>query len=305
VFSTEQIRAAGNNAYQTLNNQVTVTDNTTLDQIATQNNTTVPDILAANPDMNSPQTGMVLNVPRPPNTPGSPGWQGSATIGGLPSNGPLGGTTNNPNGYNPYAGVNPNVNLDQRGRGYTPAGVGTNTFASTTPNPLTSYHQATSGPATQNPFSQLNNQSTSLTQYHNAQRGIPNAVTPQTPSTLNAQGNGSTFQPVRPIQQPRVYNQQSLAGLQAHRITELYDAVNAGGTPTENQLQYLIERGLIAKPTATGYSGYGGGGYRRFGGGGRGGGGGRAPSPVRGTSPERLPAFSSGQGGFGLINWRI
>src|SRR5574341_1325543 len=44
--------------------QYNVKDGDTLPDIAKRNNTTVPDILNANPDMTAPKTGMVINAPR-------------------------------------------------------------------------------------------------------------------------------------------------------------------------------------------------------------------------------------------------
>src|SRR5690242_8865353 len=43
--------------------QVTISDGQTLDKIAGAHGVTVPDLLAANPDMTTPKTGMVINVP--------------------------------------------------------------------------------------------------------------------------------------------------------------------------------------------------------------------------------------------------
>jgi hypothetical protein len=73
-------------------------------------------------------------------------------------------------------------------------------------------------------------------------------------------------------------------------------------TPNSMALAVLERAGMIVKdkPLASG----GGGGYgysRRRGGGGGGRGGGSAPR----VAAERMPAFSSGSGNMGLVNWRL
>jgi LysM repeat protein len=79
----------------------TVTDSDTLESVASANGVDVTNVLAANPDMKSLQTGMVINVP------GSEAWRAQGYGGmsggiGLPSNAALGGTTNNPQGRNRF-----------------------------------------------------------------------------------------------------------------------------------------------------------------------------------------------------------
>jgi hypothetical protein len=86
-------------------------------------------------------------------------------------------------------------------------------------------------------------------------------------------------------------------------------------TPSASELKYLMDIGAI-RQSQTGGGGNGGGGFSgggsrynrrgRGGGGGRGGLGVRMPNgaPVY-DQRQRLPAFSSGTGFKGLINWRI
>jgi len=295
-FTQEQIRAAGPGAFQTLTQQV-VTDTDTLESLAGQYSTDPASLLAANPELKSLQTGMVVNIPsglplEQQNSPlastlGSynPAMRGRGFGGGLPSNAALGGTTTNQGGQvSMWGGVTPGYNTRLQSYSANPfykPGAEAGYYQS----PGYSLPGATNAPAWT--------------------RGVNTQTAPT--QTLNA----TPLQTPRPIQQPRVYNTQSLAGLQAYRITDLYNAVNAGKAPTDAQLDYLIQKGLIQKNTTTSYSGggYGYGGYKRRGGGGRGGGGGYSPGSgsgrVAGTPQERLPAFSSGAGFNGLVNWRI
>lgn len=69
----------------------TISDGQTLEQIAAANNTTVIDVLNANPELKNLQTGMVINVP------GSPEWRDKNISGGLglPSNAAYGDTATN------------------------------------------------------------------------------------------------------------------------------------------------------------------------------------------------------------------
>jgi LysM repeat protein len=76
-----------------------------------------------------------------------------------------------------------------------------------------------------------------------------------------------------------------------------------GRLPTEFELKYLINSGRV-KPAQTATGGGGGYGWNRRRGRGGGGGGGKNRGGGTGQG-ERMPAFSSGSGSFGLINWRI
>jgi hypothetical protein len=70
--------------------------------------------------------------------------------------------------------------------------------------------------------------------------------------------------------------------------------------PNSMALAVLERAGMIVKDQPQNAGGSGGYGRRRGGGGGRGGG-----SAPRMASEPRMPAFSSGSGNMGLINWRI
>jgi hypothetical protein len=83
-------------------------------------------------------------------------------------------------------------------------------------------------------------------------------------------------------------------------------------TPTNTEILWMRNLGLLRAATQSPLTSGGGGGYGSGGrgrGGRGGGGGGKAPkAPSGGTDyakAEREPAFGSGGGFRGLINWRI
>lgn len=281
-FSDDDIRAAGNNAYRTLSgtNQVTVSDGQTIDQIAAQNNTTVPDILGANPDMTSPKTGMVLNVPTTP-LPNVPGGQGSVFAGGLPSNSALGGTTNNPRGINAY-------------RGYTSR----NENSMIDPSVFEQPKQGISNPRAPQNWQGVANVSLASAGY--------------TPPKLNGLGQvigapaTTTREPIAPLLPPQQPVNPGYAQYQYYSPNlfhyQMRTKIEKGYVPSAGELAVLEGMGFIKKNQQPSYAGGGYRGYGGRGGGGRGGGGSRTS---RGASEPRLPAFASGQGGFSLVNWRI
>jgi len=296
---------------------VTVADGQSLDNIATQNGTDVQSLLAANPDMTAPKTGMVLNLPRPgfaaapqiggsalnPNpTPGSEQWRAQGFGGGLPSNAALGGTTTNPQGVNPtnfnmWQGVTPGYNQQlQPNNAYTNS---SNPFKNTTGG--------------NNPFAQ--------SQYQ------PPAAAAKTPYPVFSQNIGNIPNIVG--QGPYPPYAQNVAAVQQGQVsapaiktagtafaptfrtkddylpTQLAAQVNLLGlNPTADQLAYLEKYGMITKTPQPAYSGGGGYGRRRHGGGGGGGGKIKLPNQPK-QQNEGLPAFSSGAGFNGLVNWRI
>jgi hypothetical protein len=298
-----KIRAAKNAQYQEKRrrNQVeeqlqtapqpyTVTDTDTIDSIAQANGVNPVDVLKQNPDVKNLQTGMVINVPN---------WQGSAfaigggtlpkpsPIGGLPSNAALGSTTTNPQGSNPYGPVTPPGYKPQTNQTWIQKAASMAGNNQTTPAPVS--YQGSVAATAQAVGSGFN-------QYMNALTNRP----PQ------PQGNTTTNQD-RPVTNPTTppagfymsqyqYFSRNLFHNQLRTKVE-----TKGYMPTPGEVQILEKMGFIKKDPSGGGGGYswskgrgGGGGGRRSGGYGRGGGG-----------VSRQPAFSSGNGTFGLVNWRI
>jgi LysM repeat protein len=287
---------------------VTVADGQSLDSIATQNGTDVQSLLAANPDMTAPKTGMVLNLPRPgfaaapqiaggafnPNpTPGSEQWRAQGFGGGLPSNAALGGTTNNPQGnnafqpgaqVNPWQGVTPGYNTQLKPN---------TSLASDRTNQFAGYQYQP--PATKTPYPV----------YSQNIGNVPNIVG-QGPYPLYA--NNIAMPASAPaIKTAGTAFAPTFRTKDDYYPTELAARVNLLGlNPTQDQLNYLEKYGMITKTPQPAYAG--GGGYRGRGGRGHGGGGGggKGKIPYGGQQQQdRLPAFSSGAGFNGLVNWRI
>ena len=271
---------------------VTLTDGQTLDQLAAQNGVGVTDILNANPDMTAPKTGMVLNVPNNYNiNMRSRGYAPGKTKddlygGGLPSNSALGGLSTNAVNQVPN-----NYNQDQRGR----------TFGQPAPSPY-------------QPFGSLNQKlpySPASTQYNppssfSGSVGLPGGMgqsqidaartalqTGQAQVSAPAiKMAGTAFAPT--FRTKDDYLPTQIAAL-AHMDTY---------KPTDYELKYLERYGMITKtPQPAFSSGYG---RRRGGrGGGSGSGVGTGKTPKATQQADRLPAFSSGGGFNGLVNWRI
>lgn len=282
-FTTDQVRAAGNNAYKVLNGastNVTVKDGDTLEKIANANGTTPTDLLNANPDVRSITTGMVLNAPQP----GQANWQGSGyATGGLPSNAPLSAATStNPSGNNPYAGMDPKASLIGRGRG-----TGTN-FGTPTVNDMPYSYFGTDAKTT--PVNPVTNS------YNVASRGAnatmaPAQIPTATTSTTNPYSGFSSL-----ASQSRAAKNDFIP------LEYLSLAQSPAYTPSPEQTAYLERMGYLTKNTQA--SSGGGGYYRNYGrGGGRGGGG--SGTPRVSQAQAKVPAFASGSGFKGLINWRI
>jgi hypothetical protein len=107
-FTTEQIRNAGNDAWEELGGgapqQVTVRDGDTIETIAQTTGASPVDVLAANPELKQVRTGMVINTPTTQNAQMRGRGYGQTPGGiGLPSNAALGGATSNPQGL--WSGV--------------------------------------------------------------------------------------------------------------------------------------------------------------------------------------------------------
>ncbi len=272
----------------------TVKNSDNLGTIASATGTTPDALLAANPDVNQIKTGMVIQ------TPGSEAWRvQNAYKGGvgLPSNGPLGvqgGTAAQNQGgqVSMWGGVTPGYNSLQT---QTPSVFQTVNNA----NPFAKYeYKPPSGfkPPAWNP----NAFATPAQNY----------VTPG-----SYQPNGAPYQATQQQQQnkPSSFNtgiapQMAFRRKDDYIPTELAALINLSSTryPTQSELAYLEKYGMITKTRPQ--QGYGGGGNSRYkGGGGGGGGGGRGSSSGGGGGYERpsQPAFSSGAGFKGLVNWRI
>lgn len=301
--------------------QVTVKDGDTLSTIAPGKEN---ELLAANPDMRQIKTGMVINVP---NWQGSayafggsnsnplaqmPGWQGSAyanpnsgTAGGvgLPSNAALGATTNNPQGANSY--------IQPRGAfGQTispaplaqPAGQTWIQKAASQAGPAQPFRPAPyagSVAATAQGIRQndtLNKPPAGA--FQSALNAMMNPAAAELANAVTA--SNATNPPAGFYQSQYQYYSRNMFHNQLRTKIE-----NAGYVPSEGEIAILEKMGFIKKNQNRGFGGGygsyrgrgggGGGGGRRFGGGG-GYGGGQGP---------RKPAFSSGAGFGGLINWRI
>jgi LysM repeat protein len=248
----------------------TVTDSDTLESVASANGVDVTNVLAANPDMKNLQTGMVINVP------GSEAWRAQGYGGmspgpiggvGLPSNAALGGTTNNPQGSNPFAmnqiGVFSNNNTQNSFNQNTFANQekGYNTF----PTPY--------GP-------------TPPPGYVAPPNPTVNALTP--PKTNTSTPPAGFYQSQYQYMSRNLYHQQ---------IRTKVDT--AGYMPTPGELNILETMGFIKKDKTSSGGGYGG--KRGRGGGG----GGRKTLGTGGGGVPREPAFSGGSGFGGLVNWRI
>jgi LysM repeat protein len=277
--------------------QVTLTSGQTLDSLAAKNGVGVTDILNANPDMTAPKTGMVLNIPNNYN-PAQRGrgfaFQDSRTKddtygGGLPSNAALGGLTNNAVNQVPT-----NYNQAQRGRGFGQ------------PAPVSPLSQ---------PFGSLNQKLP-----YNPAFGPGQYNSPAFPTTVG--GTPSPYQPAQNIVPfPNAQAQTSAAAIKTagtafaptfrtkddYYPTELAARVSLlGMKPTQDQLNYLEKYGKIVKTPQPAFASSGGGRRRGGRGGGSGAGTGTGKTPRVQTQQEpRLPAFSSGGGFNGLVNWRI
>ncbi len=284
--------------------QVTVADGDTISTIAGANGTTPDALLGANPDVKSLKTGMVIRTPSPVNmwqgvtpgangmiggpapTPGSEAWRAQNAGGiGVPSSGPLGATAVSPQrgGFG--------------GTGRPQAAAPTTGFGSQSPF---------------QPFPPLANNTPRPQSSQFSQPWNPNAYATPLERLVNPQAQVPGMAP-QPTQQPSSPSRPRQFAPRENLVT-LLDSITAatgqtGRLPTAFELELLQEHGR-ANPTRPPV--YGGGGYssnsRRRGGGG--GGGGRGPARQQNGGytydpRERQPAFGTGTGFKGLINWRI
>lgn len=293
-YTADEIREAGNDAWFELGgpdlvkdpltgqissgtNQVVVADGDTVSSIASKNNTTPKNFLDANPELKNLRTGMVVTVPngRKKDDTYTPGGLG------IPSAGPVGAALG---GLSTYRESEKSTGV------YTPPKAPVNPYAS---NPF--YKQGITNP--------VNTPGYSLPGATNAPawaRGINNAAT----QTVNPLASVPTA-PQTTAFTPNFRTKDDYYPTQLAALIKMSSTRKA--TPTE--LAYLEKYGMIKKTVPQpAYSSYGGRGYSRGGGRGGGGGGSVAKTPT-GTQQvqqgDRLPAFSSGSGFNGLVNWRL
>lgn len=317
----------------------TVTDTDTLESVASQFKVDPTNVLDANPELKTLRTGMVINAPRlNPITPGSPGWQGSAVAGGLglPSNAALGQTSANTLGGNPMqpgqAGwqgsafaTNPPQQTFQKAFGNMLANAPTpQQLAATSPiqqyanqplppkpaylQPRGAYGQTIAPTGYNNPVIGANGQPIGRYGTFGQQLDL---------STPQAAPRGPVAAPPTGQPQKTVFNSALPSSFQNYSMREetyhldLFKKITAPGStynPTPEDLNYMQKMGLIKpatqSPAYQGGYGYGGG-FRRHRRGGSGGGGRGYPRGGKGFGQPRAPAFSSGGGFNGLVNWRI
>lgn len=289
------------------NSQYTIKDGDTLPTIAQNAGTTEADILAANPDMKSPQTGMIINTPvqSSPPAPGSEAWRVQ-------------------NAVQPYRPANAPTYIGG-------VGIPSNAAQGITGEALSTYREGMQAQA-------LSNRNRSL--QTNLTQGTPDFTMAEPPSAprlaLNnplqslfgpQYGQGSPLSPQTPTQPqaPKTPTGPRAYAPRGNTVT-LLDSITSqigpdGRVPTQWELNQLISHGRV-RPTQQRAAGGGGQfsigeafpqgnpnynawkrGYIKKGGGGRGGNGGGVQP--RYTQERSQPAFSSGAGFGGLVNWRI
>lgn len=287
------------------NSQYTIKDGDTLPSIAQNAGSTEADILAANPDMKSPQTGMIINTPvqSSPPAPGSEAWRVQ-------------------NAVQPYRPANAPTYIGG-------VGIPSNAAQGITGEALSTYREGMQAQA-------LSNRNRS--QQTNLNMGTPDfTLAPQVPTTPRpatnplqslfgpGYGQGSPFgAPTQPAQ-PQTPKGPRAYAPRGNTVT-LLDSITSqigpdGRVPTQWELNQLISHGRV-RPMQQNAAGGGGQfapgeafpegnpnyaawkrGYIKKGGGGRGGNGGGVQP--RYTQERSQPAFASGAGFGGLVNWRI
>jgi len=272
----------------------------TVQDVAEQNGVTLTDLLDANPELTAPKPGMVLNIPKPGYQGGQLSMWGGYTpgtntsLGGLSSNAALGGATTNPQGYqgaqvNPWQGATPGYNTQLK----------PNNFISNFSNPYAGYQTAPQQYASRsNPSGAKPPTYSSLSAYASANHPprFPgsNQGTAQ-PQVVQSANNYRGFESAAKISKAAKDDFFPLELLSLSR-NETYN-LDPWMTKYLEKLGYITPLGTTATTGGTG--GYGVSKKRRRGGGG--GGGGSAPR----TPAAREPAFSTGSGFGGLVNWRI
>jgi LysM repeat protein len=295
-------------------NNYVVKDGDNLASIA--KNTGVPeaDLLNANPDMRTPQTGMVLNTPQPSSNyfnsekglnvaplpataplPGSEAWR-AQNVGGLPSNAAYGRTSTNPQGRNGFEGTPVAPSVQRMNQFTQQAQTLNNSFAG-----LNTLRQTQMGVSLggQTAFGQIAALRATAGQGLDSLRSAQMGQTPRATDTATAAATTA------------IPTKKSSYAPRENMVT-LLDSITAqtgpaGRIPTDFELKLLIDHARVvpAKQVASsGYSSYGSA-YPRYRRGGFGGGGGYGGYNNRYNNRYNKPAFSSSGGFRGLVNWRI
>lgn len=333
--TVEQVRAAGNDAWKELGGsdivhnsltgeysyangapapqpvapqptKTTVRDGDTLENMAQKYGTTVPNLLAANPELKSVQTGMVLNLP--------PVKSGT----GLPSNAAFGKTA-----------VNQGANYQAwQGGGTTPINQGNNIKAwqeqNSTPSPSMGYNPAQRGrgynsnyatnPYSANPFYKPELANAYMNKPGYQMLGQQNVSNYQGYNMTAPKPVANSTYPGKPYQYDTTAYMRPLANTQ-NFLSDLAQKVDMGYQPTDDEKRWLMSAGLAEDVPGgggggKGYKGYKGYRGRKFKMGARGGGGGGRSWGSGADVPSyaqtsRMPAFASSSGFQGLVNWRI
>jgi len=287
------------------NKQYTVKDGDDLTKIATATGTSEADILAANPDMSAPQTGMVLNTPPPPAAPGSEAWRVQNTVPPPPVTNYVGGVaaTAAPtaNQMDIYRQGKQAEALRNRGLGGLPSNAA---FGANTTNPQGNNPTVIPGP---------HNVDFANSPFMQGLQALKNGVQAAAGVNMFEALKGGGVTPPSVVKPPPTYKKTSYAPRE--NLVTLLDSITSqtgptGRLPTDFELKLLINSARV-KPVESNVSpggGFGGGGYfggyrRRGGYGGGGYGGYRGGGGY--SQKKRAPAFSSGAGFGGLVNWRI
>lgn len=325
------------------NAKYTVKDGQGLPDIAKTTGSTPADIVNANPQMTTPQTGMILNVPKPPDFTGISGLNGTQYSNGpqtpkvnaapdmesmrtslrppaaTPKN-PFAPNTTTPNQFLKFPSQQP------------PGGFGLPSNAAlgaTTPNPQGTnpnipsfYPQGNAGQALVNAFGALgklpqpakNPAIPSFYPQGNAGQALLNMFNPSANGAAPLpSSNGLPGAPISPM-----------PNIPPSNLSPVFAQKLQTGDLTPDELKYAIYKGWIApanrpqggtqnlgiafpkgNPNYNFWNSNRGKGRGGGGGGGRGGGGRGGGVPPRYTQQDNNPAFGSGAGFGGLVNWRI
>lgn len=312
------------------NSKYTVKDGQTLPDIAKTTGTTPADILNNNPQMKSPQTGMVIKIP-PSDFKASAGMQNVSGMNGTQyTNGPVQKPKTN-TGVNQYgnAPVGPPAPPNAFGQNNTSNAFnqGVNN-AFTQPQPAGGFGlpsnaaqgATTTNPQGSNPLANAYNSFLNWTGVKNynpnayptpaEQMVNPNAGLPPGGSKPQGASNGLPGGPISPM-----------PNIPPSNLSPIFAQKLQTGDLTPDELKYAVQKGWVApanKPQGQTFNSgiafpKGNKNYdiwthpksRNTGRGGGGRGGGALPPRYTGSKENNLPAYASGSGFNGLVNWRI
>lgn len=306
------------------NAKYTVKDGQTLPDVAKAAGTTPADIVNANPQMSSPQTGMVLNIPKPDFT-GVSGLNG--TQYGLNRPGMNTGTQqySTPAGPNPFAP--PNVPNAGRANRPTPPGAQTQQPAGGMGLPQNAAQGATTtNPQGTNPLANAYNSFLNFTGVKNYN---PNGSPTPAEQMINPNaGKPPTgFTPITgatpPSTGPNTASVSPMPNIPPSNLSPIFAQKLQTGNLNPDELKYAIYKGWVAPANRPQTQTFGSGiafpkgnpnnkfwnsnrGKSSKSPAGRGGGGGNGGGvQPRYTQQNNTPAFSSGAGFGGLVNWRV